>query len=215
MIQKLLLLFFTITILSTCQMDDGFTYALIKTDYGDMKVKLFNSTPLHRDNFIKLANDGYYEDLLFHRVIQGFMIQGGDPASKNAAPGAPLGSGGPGYTIPAEIGALHYKGALSAARLSDAVNPAKASSGSQFYIVQGAPVQANTLDRLSTQHGHIYTDEEKAKYAQVGGTSMLDYQYTVFGEVVEGIEVIDSIAAVRTQSDRPLEDVKMKIQIVN
>lgn len=212
MYQKLLTLLFITTILSTCQMDDGFTYALIETDFGDMKVKLYNSTPQHRDNFIKLANEGFYEDLLFHRVIQGFMIQGGDPNSKGAAPGARLGMGGPGYTTPAEIGALHFKGALSAARTS---NPAKESSGSQFYIVQGAPIQADALTRLSGRHGHLYSDEDQTRYGEMGGTPQLDYEYTVFGEVVEGLEVIDAIAVVRTQADRPLEDVRMKIKILN
>ena len=212
MYQKLLTLLFLTTILSACQMDDGFTYALIETDFGDMKVKLYNSTPQHRDNFIKLANEGYYDDLLFHRVIQGFMIQGGDPNSKGAAPGVRLGMGGPGYTIPAEIGALHFKGALSAARTP---NPAKESSGSQFYVVQGGSVPVADLTRLSGRHGHLYSDEDQARYAEMGGTPQLDYEYTVFGEVVEGLEVIDAIAVVNTQSDRPVEDVKMKIKILN
>ena len=194
-------------------MDDGYTYALITTDFGDMKVKLYNSTPQHRDNFIKLANENFYDDLLFHRIIQGFMIQGGDPLSKDAAPGTPLGSGGPGYTIPAEIGALHFKGALSAARTN---NPAKNSSGSQFYVVQGAPTQAAELDRLSGSHGFLYSDDQKELYATLGGTPQLDYGYSVFGEVVEGLEVIDSIAAVQTApGDRPLEDVRMRIKILN
>ncbi len=213
MIQRLLLLFFTITILSTCQMDDGFTYAIIETNFGDVKVKLYNSTPQHRDNFIKLANEGYYDSLLFHRVIKDFMIQGGDPYSKTANLTARLGAGGPGYTIPAEIGALHYKGALCAARTQ---NPARASSGSQFYIVHGKTFSSEILDQISAQHGHLYTDEEKEKYATLGGAPQLDYEYTVFGEVVEGLDVIDSIALVKVNNlDRPLENVWMKVQVLN
>jgi len=187
------------------------TYVLIETDFGNMKVVLYNSTPLHRDNFIKLAEDEFYNDLLFHRVIKGFMIQGGDPNSKNAAPGQRLGSGGPGYTIPAEINALHIKGALSAARTQ---NPEKASSGSQFYIVQGKPVQAFELDRYTQRHGHPYTEAQKKLYMELGGTPMLDYDYTVFGEVVEGMDVIDKIANQETQAERPVEDIRMKITVL-
>lgn len=187
------------------------TYVLIETDYGNMKVMLYNSTPLHRDNFIKLAEEGYYNDLLFHRVIKGFMIQGGDPDSRGAAPGQRLGGGGPGYTIPAEINALHIKGALSAARTQ---NPEKASSGSQFYIVQGKPVQAFELDRYTQRHGNPYSEAQKKLYMELGGTPMLDYAYTVFGEVVEGLEVIDLIAAKETQAERPIEDVKMKVSVI-
>ncbi len=127
------------TLLTQCNRDP-FTYVKIHTDYGDMKVKLYNSTPGHRDNFIKLVKEHYYDDLLFHRVIRNFMIQGGDPQSRNAAPNVHLGSGGPGYQIPAEIGRYHFKGALAAARTGGPSNPQKRSSGSQFYIVQGRPV---------------------------------------------------------------------------
>lgn len=193
------------------------TMVIISTSFGDMKIKLYDETPQHRDNFIKLAKAGFYDGLLFHRVISGFMIQGGDPNSKNAAPGMPLGSGGPGYTVPAEFVStlIHKKGALAAARLGDGANPQRASSGSQFYIVQGKPVSAQELQYLSSRTGVQYSPEQMAAYAAVGGTPFLDMQYTVFGEVVEGLDVIDKIAAVRTApGDRPLEDVKFTVKVV-
>lgn len=192
---------------------DGFTYAEIETDFGTMKVKLYNSTPKHRDNFIKLANENYYDDLLFHRVINGFMIQGGDPDSKNAPPEKNLGGGGPGYQIDAEIGALHIKGALAAARTN---NPEKKSSGSQYYIVQGRPQTDAELDVIEMQKKVKYSPEQRELYKTLGGTPQLDNEYTVFGEVVEGIEVVDKIAAVQTApGDRPVKDVKMKVRILN
>jgi len=193
------------------------TMVIISTSFGDMKIKLYNETPQHRDNFIKLAKEGFFDGLLFHRVIQGFMIQGGDPNSKNAQPGQMLGAGGPGYTVPAEFNPqlIHKKGALAAARQGDQVNPAKASSGSQFYIVQGKPVAAQELQFLSSRTGVKYTEEQAAEYAQSGGTPFLDMQYTVFGEVVEGLDVIDKIAAVRTApGDRPLEDIKFSVRVI-
>jgi peptidyl-prolyl cis-trans isomerase B (cyclophilin B) len=159
------------------------TIVLLKTTMGDMKIKLYNETPLHRDNFVKLVNEKYYDGLLFHRVINNFMIQGGDPESKDAPAGKQLGIGGPGYTIPAEIlpQFKHKKGAVAAARQSDAVNPQRESSGSQFYIV----------------HNN-------------NGTPQLDGGYTVFGEVIEGMSVIDKIATVKTgPGDRPVEDIKI------
>ncbi|HUH75384.1 MAG TPA: peptidylprolyl isomerase [Chitinophagales bacterium] len=193
------------------------TMVIISTDYGDMKVKLYDETPLHRDNFIKLAKEGFFDGLLFHRVIPQFMIQGGDPTSKDAKPGQSLGAGGPGYTIPAEFNSnfIHKKGALSAARQGDQVNPKKASSGSQFYIVQGKPATAQELQYLSSRTGVQYTAEQAKVYEEVGGTPFLDAQYTVFGEVVEGLDVIDKIAAVRTApGDRPMEDVKFSVKVV-
>lgn len=197
---------------SACK-KDGFTYAEIETDFGTMKVKLYNSTPKHRDNFIKLANENFYDDLLFHRVINGFMIQGGDPDSKGAAPEKNLGGGGPGYQIDAEIGALHIKGALAAARTN---NPEKKSSGSQYYIVQGRPQSDAELDVIEQQKKVKYSPEQRELYKTLGGTPQLDNEYTVFGEVVEGIEVVDKIAAVQTApGDRPVEDVKMKVRILN
>ncbi len=190
--------------------------AVIETAYGDMTVELYNSTPIHRDNFVKLVNEGFYKDLLFHRVINGFMIQGGDPQSKNAAPGQRLGSGGPGYTIPAEIGAPHYKGTLAAARTGGPSNPEKRSSGSQFYIVHGTAQTAAALNRMAQQKGIAYNEAQIAKYTEVGGTPALDNDYTVYGEVIKGLEVIDKIAAVQKDgSDRPLEDVKMNIRMIN
>ena len=157
----------------------------IKTTDGTMTVKLYAETPLHRDNFVKLAKSGFYDGLLFHRIIKGFMIQGGDPFTRDSSKVAQYGTGGPGYTIPAEIvaGKTHKKGALAAARRGDQVNPAKESSGSQFYIVQDAE-----------------------------GCSHLDGEYTIFGEVVTGLDVIDKIASERTDfRDRPVR----KVQIVS
>ncbi len=191
------------------------TMLLIETGMGNIKVKLYDSTPQHRDNFIKLAKEGFYDGTLFHRVIPGFMIQGGDPDSKTAQPGQALGRGGPGYTIPAEIGAKHFRGALSAARQPDQVNPQRASSGSQFYIVQNGPVPEEQFNQMAQQSGIQYTPEEKDYYLKYGGTPFLDGQYTVFGTVVEGMEVVDKIAmAQRDQADRPLEDIKMKVKIL-
>lgn len=197
----------------TCQKSEQ--YILIETDFGSMKALLYNSTPKHRDNMVKLIKEGYYDDLLFHRVIPNFMIQGGDPDSRGADPGQMLGQGGPGYTVDAEIGAYHFKGALSAARLSDQVNPEKASSGSQFFIVHGDKVQDAMLDRWSQEKGLEYTPEQRKLYREVGGYPFLDGDYTVFGEVVEGLDVIDKIATVpKGQADRPVQDVKMKISLL-
>ncbi len=193
----------------------GETMLLIETGMGNIKVKLYDSTPQHRDNFIKLAKEGFYDGTLFHRVIPGFMIQGGDPDSKTAQPGQALGRGGPGYTIPAEIGAKHFRGALSAARQPDQVNPQRASSGSQFYIVQNGPVPEEQFNQFAQYTGTQYTAEEKDYYLKYGGTPQLDSQYTVFGTVVEGMDVVDKIAMVqRDQADRPLEDIKMKVKIL-
>lgn len=192
-------------------------YVNISTSFGDMVVKLYNETPKHRDNFLKLAKEGYFNDLLFHRVIKDFMIQGGDPNSKNAAPNVQLGAGGPSYTIPAEFNRalIHKKGALSAARQGDQVNPAKASSGSQFYIVQGKVSSKAELDQIARSYNITYTPEQIETYTTIGGTPFLDMNYTVFGEVVKGLEVIDKIAAVKTAyGDRPLQDVKMTVTVV-
>jgi len=189
----------------------------ISTDYGDMVIKLYNETPLHRDNFIKLAKEGFYNGTIFHRVIKDFMIQGGDPESKNAVPGAMYGNGGPGYTIPAEFNKafIHKKGALSAARLGDGQNPTKASSGSQFYIVQGKTYTNLELNTLGQRMGRIFTEEQKEAYETLGGTPFLDMNYTVFGEVIQGLDVIDKIAAVKTlQADRPEKDIKMTVSII-
>ncbi len=199
----------TIIFLSSC--GEKHRYVLIETDYGNMKVMLYNTTPVHRDNFVKLVKEGFYDDLLFHRIINGFMIQGGDPESKDAPANKRLGGGGPGYQLQAEIGAPHLKGALAAARTN---NPEKKSSGSQFYIVHGRTWSDAELDNFQNQKNLVYNEEQRRIYREVGGYPPLDGEYTVFGEVVEGLDVVDKIAAVQTQpGDRPVEDVKMKIRI--
>jgi peptidyl-prolyl cis-trans isomerase B (cyclophilin B) len=239
----------------------------IKTDFGDMVAILYDETPKHKANFIKLVKEQYYDSLLFHRIIEGFMIQGGDPESKKAASGKRLGNGGPGYTVDAEINPklFHQKGALSAARLGDQINPSKASSGSQFYIVQGKkmseheiridqqkfgaamqqffqkPENAACRDSVSKLYqARDYAAYEKyilslkpvaekqvgisterdvlpelvKAYSTTGGTPSLDGQYTVFGQVIKGLEVIDKIAAQpKDAADRPLADVRMKITV--
>lgn len=197
------------------QCGDSESYVMIETDMGNMKVLLYNSTPKHRDNFIKLAEEGFYNDLLFHRVIKDFMVQGGDPDSKGAPAGTMLGQGGPGYQIDAEIGAMHYKGALSAARLPDGANPEKKSSGSQFFVVQGYKVQDQELEQWAQRKGFEYTPEQKKIYRESGGYPFLDGDYTVFGEVVEGLEVIDKIAVTQVgQGDRPVQDIKMNVKVL-
>ena len=209
----------------------------ILTKFGSMVVHLSDSTPQHRDNFLKLVEDQFYDSLIFHRVIQEFMVQGGDPQSKGAEANARLGSGGPGYTIEAEIrpDLLHVKGALSAARQGDNVNPERRSSGSQFYLVQGRPFSDNEMSGIegriagfandygeglaNVENGQfVYSEEARELYKTVGGTPFLDMNYTVFGYVVEGLDIIDSIAAVptdRRRGDRPLEDVVMSMKRLN
>jgi cyclophilin family peptidyl-prolyl cis-trans isomerase len=186
----------------------------IITDSGDIVIKLYNQTPLHRDNFIKLVKEHYFDSLLFHRVINRFMIQGGDPDSKHAKPGQMLGDGGPGYTIPAEFDStlFHKKGVLAAAREGDDVNPKKASSASQFYIVQGKKFTDEDFKTLQTKRGVVVPEWKKETYRTIGGTPHLDMNYTVFGEVVSGLEVIDKIALAKTDANnRPIQDIRMKI----
>lgn len=193
------------------------TYVLIETSYGNMTVKLYNETPLHRDNFVKLVKEGFYDSLLFHRVIRNFMIQGGDPASKYAPAGTMLGNGNVGYTIPAEFrpNLVHKKGALAAARTGDNVNPEKRSSGCQFYIVQGNVWNEGSFNAMQQQTGKQFTPAQKNIYTTIGGTPFLDADYTVFGEVVEGLDVIDKIAAVQCdRADRPVQDVRMKMTLI-
>lgn len=242
----------------------------INTTEGTITMRLYDETPRHRDNFLKLAKEGYYDGTLFHRVIKDFMIQGGDPDSKGAPAGKMLGSGGPGYTIPAEINGqqcFHKRGALSAARLGDEVNPNKESSGSQFYIVWGKTYkpqelrqmeqqmamqqEQNVFNQLARQHHDRiielrkqrnrealmalqneliaqtkqqckemgrpqFTDEQVEAYTTVGGTPFLDQQYTVFGEVIEGLDVVERIQQVETlRGDRPKTDVSMTMEIIN
>jgi cyclophilin family peptidyl-prolyl cis-trans isomerase len=197
----------------------------ITTTRGIIIVRLSDSTPKHRDNFLRLAKTGYYDSLLFHRVIRNFMIQSGDPDSKTGNPGKPLsqgGSGGPGYTIPAEFrpALFHKRGALGAARTGDDVNPARASSGSQFYIVEGKRFTDAGLDSVETYRlkGRKIPEDERSVYKQHGGAPHLDQQYTVFGEVIKGMDIVDSIAAVKTSGpplDRPLAEVRiLKMRLI-
>lgn len=189
----------------------------IETEFGIMLAVLYDATPKHRDNFSKLAEEGFFDDLLFHRVIDGFMIQGGDPKSKNAPPETPLGGGGPGYQIPAEFvdSLVHVKGALAAARLGDQANPKKESSGSQFYIVHGKPLDTYTLDRIAAQKDIRYSKAQIEAYTTQGGAPFLDKEYTVFGQVISGLDVIDKIVAVeKDRRDRPKENVKMKVRFI-
>ncbi|HEU4860442.1 MAG TPA: peptidylprolyl isomerase [Chitinophagaceae bacterium] len=202
---------------STIKKKDRKRDVLIQTTMGDIVVRLSDSTPLHRDNFLKLAKVGYYDSVLFHRVIKEFMIQSGDPNSKRAVAGQPLGNGGPGYTIPAEFRTtlFHKKGAIAAARTGDNVNPQKASSGSQFYLVQGRVYTDAGLDSLETGrlNGKKIPVANREIYKTIGGVPHLDQGYTVYGEVVQGLDIVDKIAAVQTSRgqdrDRPLEDVRI------
>ncbi len=214
----LLLSFFFFTVVSFGQKDSTVTKkdrkkdVLLQTSMGDMIIRLSDSTPLHRDNFLKLVKVKFYDSLLFHRVIKDFMIQGGDPNSKNAQAGVPLGNGGPSYRVPAEFRQtlFHKKGVIAAARDN---NPEKASSGSQFYIAQGKIYTDAGLDSLEAGRlqGKKIPLLYREAYKIVGGIPHLDQGYTVYGEVVKGLEVIDKIAAVQTSKgndrDRPLADV--------
>ncbi len=190
------------------------TRVKVTTDSGVIVIRLYDKTPKHRDNFIKLANEHFFDSLLFHRVINSFMIQGGDPSSKNAAPGVMLGSGDVGYTIPAEFDTsiFHKKGALAAARTN---NPEKASSGCQFYIVQGKTYTDADLNMLELQMGIKFSAAKRNAYKTLGGTPFLDMNYTVFGEVESGMDVIDKIASVSTMpGDRPVGDIRMYIEVI-
>jgi cyclophilin family peptidyl-prolyl cis-trans isomerase len=208
----------SLAIISVAQKDSTITKkdrkrdVLLQTSYGDIVIRLSDSTPLHRDNFLKLVKTGFYDSVLFHRVIQNFMIQAGDPDSRHALAGQPLGNGGPGYRIPAEFRQtlFHKKGVIAAARDN---NPDKASSGSQFYIVQGKIFTDAGLDSVETYRlgGRKIPIEHREIYKTIGGSPHLDQNYTVFGEVVKGLDVLDKIAAVQTSKgndrDRPLQDV--------
>ncbi len=266
-----ILLFSAFIFLTQCSSESGSDYLVtIKTKQGDMVAILYDETPKHKANFIKLAKEHYFDSLLFHRVMEEFMIQGGDPDSKRALPGQPLGTGGPGFTIDAEFNPkfFHEKGALSAARQPDQINPAKASSGSQFYIVQGRVTSPAEVDALKIDQGKLNTafqqmmqnpasqplidtlnqiymsgdmqgyqnkiyslvprlekqtgikiykevSEEKIKaYTTIGGYPSLDGDYTVFGKVISGLDVIDKIATVQKDSrNRPVEDVRMTVTV--
>lgn len=192
----------------------------IETPRGRMVVRLFDETPLHRDNFKRLVQEAYYDSTAFHRIIEGFMVQGGDPNTRDTL-AANDGLGDPGYSVPAELGGFHVKGALAAARQPDEINPRRASSGSQFYLVQGRPIPAPYLAQMQEvvreaigDTTFAYPPDVAQRYADVGGTPFLDGQYTVFGEVVEGLDVLDALAAVDTPrrhgdasllADRPFE----------
>lgn len=188
------------------------TKVLFKTTFGDITVALYDDTPQHKANFIKLVNDKFYDGVLFHRIIKGFMIQGGDPNSKTAKAGQRLGDGDVGYTIPAEFVAGHYhkRGALAAAREPDQVNPQKASSGCQFYIVDGTVYDNDKMTLIAKRTGKTFSPEQVQAYTTVGGAPWLDGDYTVFGEVIKGMDVVDKIAGQQKDgNDRPLEDIKI------
>ncbi len=268
--KQLFLSLVVLALLASCQMSGNKGLVVLETTRGDIKIKLYDETPEHRDNFLKLAKEGYLDSVLFHRVIKDFMIQGGDPDSKNAEPGQQLGNGGPDYTIPAEIDfpkLFHKKGALAAARTGDNVNPERRSSGSQFYIVQGKTfsdedlakvearvkdmgkqgvfykllenyrdtlavlqqagnqeammaLQTEIMEKVEAEAANLpafeIPEEVKEIYRTLGGVPHLDTNYTVFGEVVEGLEIVDEIAAVQCDpNDRPLEDVRILKVTVN
>lgn len=191
-------------------------FVRIKTNKGECIIMLYNQTPKHRDNFLKLTKEGFYNGTLFHRVIQEFMIQGGDPNSKTASPGQALGSGDLGYRVPAEFrdSLFHKKGVLASANDG---NPEKASSASQFYIVQGKKWTDDSLDELRKKrmNNRVIPESHRKVYKEIGGSPHLDQGYTVYGEVVMGLEMVDLIAAVqKSATNRPLEDIKMEVSIL-
>lgn len=189
----------------------------METPFGFMTFWLYDGTPKHRDNFLRLIDEGFYDSLQFHRVIEGFMVQGGDPNSRGAGPEKSLGAGGPGYTLEAEImdTVVHIRGALAAARLPDNINPDKRSSGSQFYIVQGTSQDEENLLRQEADRGFRYQKKQVQAYLEHGGSPQLDREYTVFGQLIEGFDVLNKIAAVpKDEQDRPVEPVWMRLQIV-
>jgi len=203
-----ILVAFQFTAMAQTSSQKSETRVQITTDFGNIIVKLYNDTPMHRDNFVKLVKGGWYNNSPFHRVINGFMIQGG---------GNDDGRQDPGYTIDSEILPKYYhkKGALAAARKGDQVNPQKKSSGSQFYIVQGAAYTNDNLNSFEQRLGKKFTEEQRKVYTTVGGAPHLDGAYTVFGEVVSGLDVVDKIAAVeRDASDKPLKPLKMTMKIL-
>lgn len=225
---RIITLFCIVTTLFACsglrKNDKNIKESIVKvsTSLGDMYIELSDKTPKHKANFIKLAKEGFYDSLLFHRVMNGFMIQGGDPDSKNAPAGSPLGNNGPGYTIPAKFDTslYHKKGALAAARQPDNANPKKASSGSQFYIAQGKVYGLKELMNLEKGMQRKYPNFKFTKtqikdYTTIGGTPFLDQNYTVYGEVIKGMETIDKIAKIAVdQRKRPKEDMRMKMEVL-
>jgi len=212
---KRILVLLYITLFSACaSAEDKETKVLIVTNMGKITVKLYNETPQHRDNFIKLVEEHRFDSLLFHRVIKQFMIQAGDPTSKNSAAGEKLGDGDLDYKVPAEIVFPRYfnkLGQLCAARESDGSNPARASSATQFYIVVGKHYTDNELDKFELDHNVKFTPEQRQAYKVEGGAPHLDGAYTVFGEVVKGLKIVQQINLVETDSnDRPVKDVRIK-----
>ena len=212
------LILFVVLSLNLFSQDNRNSQIKIETSMGNIIIKLYNETPGHRDNMIKLAEDGFFKDQIFHRVISNFMIQGGDPHSFGAKQGQRLGPGGPGYTIPAEFNnsLFHKKGALSAARRGDDVNPEKESSGSQFYIVQGRVLTIDELMVMEQRNVHThFTKDEVETYTTIGGAPHLDGGYTVFGEVIEGLDIMDIICNTPTDTyDRPIEDIIFNISVI-
>ena len=214
--RKLLLLLLLIPSILPAQNRKKKDYLVtLTTEFGPMRLILYDQTPKHKENFIKLVNQKFYDSLLFHRVIPSFMIQGGDPNSRKAQADQPLGNGDVGYTVPAEFvpTLFHKKGALAAARDN---NPQKASSGCQFYVVQGRVWDETglqkQLDRIQAMNGRVPTDEQQQVYKTLGGAPHLDGNYTVFGEVIDGLALVDSVAKQpRNPLDRPLKDVRMKV----
>ena len=222
--RKLVMLLSLVAVMASCSSKKEYMVRMFTTA-GVVDMKLYDETPKHRDNFVKHVKEQRYDSLLFHRVIRNFMIQGGDPDSKYAAPGKLLGEGDLGYTVEPEfMPELHFhrRGALAAAREGDDVNPTKASSASQFYIVWGNVFTKEQLDRLKTQYKQrtgkdiTITPEQLEVYTTIGGTPHLDGDYTVFGEVVKGLEVVDAIQNVKCdENDRPLRDVRIiKMELI-
>lgn len=203
-----------VTLLSVCLLTVAYgkkknDKVVIKTEYGDITMELFKNTPKHSENFMKLVEDDFYDSTLFHRIIPEFMIQGGDPESKNAAPGTPLGNGDIGYRVDAEINEtnFHQYGALAAARDN---NPEKASSGCQFYIVVGKKFTDEELDNIAKRTSRTFTPEQREVYKTIGGTPHLDGNYTVFGQVTDGMDVVEKIVKEpRNNMDRPNKDIRM------
>lgn len=221
-------LFCIVTMLFGCsglrKNDKNIIESIVKvtTSMGDMYIQLSDKAPKHKANFIKLAKEGFYDSLLFHRVMKGFMIQGGDPWSKNSKAGIPLGNGGPDYTIPAlfDTTLYHRKGALAAARQSDGINPEKESSGSQFYIVQGKVYTESEIMLMEKGikrriPGFKFTQTQITDYTTVGGTPFLDQLYTVYGQVIKGMETVDKIANIPVDKrSRPKVNLRMKMEVL-